>query len=145
MFTTSTDVGWGWLTLVWLVYFLSLEALFGATVGKWAVRLRVTDRAGRRPPLRHLVVRDVARVVDALPVGYVLGGGVAVLSPWRQRLGDHLADTVVLPQEAVAAPRLRQLNCAGVFCWLAWSCSSASPSAPRSSTTAGPHSSCTAW
>ena len=106
VFTTSTDVGWGWMTLVWLVYYLGLETLFGATLGKWAVRLRVTDCAGHRPPLRHLVVRNVVRVVDALPLGYVLGGGVAVLSPWRQRLGDHLADTVVLPQEAVTAPLL---------------------------------------
>lgn len=106
VFTTSTNEGWSWLALVWLIYYLGLEALFGATVGKWAVRLRVTDRAGCRPPLRHLVVRNVVRIVDALPVGYVLGGCVAVLSPWRQRLGDHLADTVVLPQEAVAEPRL---------------------------------------
>jgi uncharacterized RDD family membrane protein YckC len=106
VFTTATDVGWGWLTLVWLVYYLGLEALFGATVGKWAMRLRVTDRAGRRPPLRPLIVRNIVRIVDALPVAYLLGGGVALLSPWRQRLGDQLADTVVLPQEAVAEPRL---------------------------------------
>jgi uncharacterized RDD family membrane protein YckC len=106
VWTSSTDVGWGWLTLVWQVYCLGLEALFGATVGKWVVRLRVTDREGRRPPLRHLVVRNVVRVVDALPVGYVLGGSVALLSPWRQRLGDQLADTIVLPHEAVAEPWL---------------------------------------
>ena len=66
----------------------------------------MTDRAGRRPPLCHLVVRNVVRVVDALPVGYVLGGSVALLSPWRQRLGDQLADTIVLPHEAVAEPWL---------------------------------------
>lgn len=106
VFTSSTDVGWGWLTLVWLVYFLGLEALFGATVGKWALRLRVTDREGRRPPLRRLVVRNVARIVDALPVGYMIGGSVALLSAWRQRLGDRLAHTVVLPHEAVTEPLL---------------------------------------
>lgn len=106
VWTSSTSVGWGWLALVWLVYYVGLEALFGATVGKWIERLRVTDRAGRRPPLRHLIVRNVVRVVDALPVGYVLGGSIALLSPWRQRLGDQLADTVVLPHEAIAEPWL---------------------------------------
>jgi hypothetical protein len=29
-----------------------------------------------------------------------------VLSPWRQRLGDHLAHTVVLPHDAVTEPLL---------------------------------------
>lgn len=105
-FTSLTDVGWGWLTLVWLVYCFGLEALFGATVGKWALRLRVTDREGRRPPLRHIVVRNIVRAVDALPVAYLIGGSVALLSPWRQRLGDHFASTVVLPQAAVTEPPL---------------------------------------
>jgi uncharacterized RDD family membrane protein YckC len=105
-FTTSTDVGWGWLTLLWLVYCLGLEALFGATVGKWVVRLRVTDQQGRRAPLRSIVVRNVVRAVDVLPFGYGIGGCVAVLSPRRQRIGDHLARTLVLPHEAVTDPLL---------------------------------------
>jgi uncharacterized RDD family membrane protein YckC len=105
-FTSATDVGWVWLTVVWLVYFVGLEALFGATAGKGICRLRVTDRAGRRPALRHIVVRTVARIVDGLPVIYVIGGSVALLSPWRQRIGDHVAGTVVLPGEAITAPLL---------------------------------------
>jgi uncharacterized RDD family membrane protein YckC len=105
-FASATDVGWFWLTLIWVVYYLSLEALFGATVGKWALGLRVTDREGRRPRLGQILVRNLVRVVDALPVGYLIGGGVALLSSGRQRLGDHAAHTLVLPKESVTEPLL---------------------------------------
>ncbi|MGZ3666666.1 MAG: RDD family protein [Ktedonobacterales bacterium] len=105
-FTASTDVGWGWLALVWLVYYISLEALFGATVGKWVVDLRVTDLEGIRPGLWSIVVRNVVRFVDGVPFGFLVGGSVALRAPRRQRLGDHLARTLVIPRDAVAAPLL---------------------------------------
>ncbi|HEX8036176.1 MAG TPA: RDD family protein, partial [Ktedonobacterales bacterium] len=105
-FTTSTDVGWGCLALVWLVYYIGLEALFGATVGKWLVDLRVTDLDGTPPGLKSIVVRNVMRFVDALPVGFLVGGCVALGSPSCQRLGDHFARTLVIPHDEVAAPLL---------------------------------------
>jgi uncharacterized RDD family membrane protein YckC len=129
LWTSSTDVGWGWLTLIWLVYYTGLEGLFGATVGKWAFRLRVTDLAGRLPGFRSAALRNLVRLVDYLPVCYVVGGGVALLSPLRQRLGDHLAQTVVIPCEAATEPllaptKLRQrltLVASVVVLWLAFS------------------------
>lgn len=105
-FTSIMDVGWGWLILVVLVYYIGLEALFGATVGKWVVGLRVTDVEGRRAGVWPIVVRNVMRFVDGLPVGFLVGGGVALGSPRRQRLGDHLAHTVVIPRDALAVPLL---------------------------------------
>jgi uncharacterized RDD family membrane protein YckC len=120
-YSSSTDVGWAWLTFVWLVYYFGLEALFGATVGKGLVRLRVTDCEGRRPSLRQVVVRNAVRIVDALPIGYLLGGSAAMLLPWRQRLGDRLANTIVLPREAITEPlltpnmRRRRLALVGVI------------------------------
>jgi uncharacterized RDD family membrane protein YckC len=105
-FSTNTSVGWGWLTLLWLVYFISLEALFGATIGKWLFRLRVTDGAGQGASLWQNVVRNIARIVDALPGIYLIGGVVALLSSRRQRIGDHLAHTLVISRAALAAPLL---------------------------------------
>jgi uncharacterized RDD family membrane protein YckC len=109
-FTTSTDVGWGWLALIWLVYYIGLEALFGATVGKWMVNLRVTNLDGTPPGLKSIAVRNLMRFVDVLPVGFVVGGSVALASPLRQRLGDHLARTLVIPRDAVAAPLLTPIQ-----------------------------------
>ncbi|HEX9056770.1 MAG TPA: RDD family protein [Ktedonobacterales bacterium] len=105
-FTSSTDVGWGWLLLVVLVYYIGLEALFGATVGKWLVNLRVTDLDGRRAGVGAIVVRNVMRLVDGLPVGFLVGGTAALSSPRRQRLGDRLAHTLVVRREALTAPLL---------------------------------------
>jgi len=105
-FTSSTDVGWGWLIFVMLVYFIGFEVLFGATVGKWLVHLRVTDPEGRRVGVWPVVVRNVMRLVDGLPVGFLVGGAAALLSSRRQRLGDHLAQTLVIRREAVSAPLL---------------------------------------
>lgn len=106
IFTSSRDVGVVWLTVIWLIYFIGLEALFGATVGKGMVGLQVTDLSGARPSLWSIVLRNVARVVDGLPIVYLVGGGVALLSSRRQRLGDHLAHTVVVRRDALAAPLL---------------------------------------
>lgn len=105
-FTNSTGVGWGWLTVIWLVYFIGLEALFGATVGKGTLGLRVTDLTGARAGFWAIVLRNVARLVDSLPVLCLVGGSVAVFSSRRQRLGDHLARTVVVRRDALPAPLL---------------------------------------
>jgi len=105
-FTTYAGVNWVWLELLWLVYFLGLEALFGATIGKWLFRLRVTDDTGQRVAFQQIVVRNLARIVDVLPGGYLIGGIVALFSSQRQRLGDHLAHTVVIARASLAAPLL---------------------------------------
>src|SRR5256885_16425774 len=46
-FTTQTTVDWPWLALLWGTYFVVLEGLFGATLGKRLAGLCVTALAGR--------------------------------------------------------------------------------------------------
>jgi uncharacterized RDD family membrane protein YckC len=106
VWTSSTDVGWEWQLLIVLAYYIVLEGLFGATVGKWALKLRVATLDGQRPGFRAILLRNLVRPVDGLPVGYLFGGILALLSPFRRRLGDRLARTIVIPREALAAPRL---------------------------------------
>ncbi|HET9110863.1 MAG TPA: RDD family protein [Ktedonobacterales bacterium] len=109
-FTTASDVGWAWPVVMMLVYFVGLEALFGATIGKWLLSLRVTDRDGRRPAFWPVVIRNLARLVDALPIFYLVGGVIALSSPLRQRLGDRLARTVVIRSETLAVPLLTRVQ-----------------------------------
>lgn len=107
VYLASGTVDGIWLVPIWLAYYIALEALFGATVGKWASGLRVVDRSGRqRPSLWQAVVRNLLRVVDGLPSAYLLGAGIALGSSMRQRLGDHLAGTLVLEREAAIGARL---------------------------------------
>jgi uncharacterized RDD family membrane protein YckC len=95
-FTWTTTVPWAVLALVALTYFTVPEALFGATLGKYWARVRVVRVDGGPLSLTSVLVRNAMRLVDALPIFYVLGGLSVVFSPNSQRLGDFLAGTTVV-------------------------------------------------
>jgi uncharacterized RDD family membrane protein YckC len=68
----------------------------GQSPGKRIVGIRVVDGRGLPLSLEQSFVRNVVRVLDALPVGYALGAIVCQLDPHRRRLGDIAADTLVV-------------------------------------------------
>ena len=105
-FTTQTTVDWIWLTGLWVAYYAVLEGLFSATVGKRLAGLRVTDLAGRRIGWQAAILRNLGRLLDALPFLYLLGGVLTLGSRQHQRLGDRFAGTVVVPATAVISPPL---------------------------------------
>jgi uncharacterized RDD family membrane protein YckC len=95
-----------------LLYYLVLEAAIGQTVGKLLVGLRVVRRDGGRPSVWAVVTRTVLRVVDWLPLLYLVGF-IAMLATGarRRRLGDMAARTDI----ARAVPmRHRGLAAAGL-------------------------------
>jgi uncharacterized RDD family membrane protein YckC len=77
-------------------YFVVLEGLAGATLGKWIMGLRVVRGAGGRPGLVKGLVRNALRVVDGLPTLNILGIILIVTSPERARFGDRVAGTRVI-------------------------------------------------
>ena len=81
----------------------------GQTVGKRLLRLRVVDVEGMRLQFNQIVVRNLLRFVDALPVFYFVGGLTCWLNSRCQRLGDIAANTVVVRNPRVAEPDLDQL------------------------------------
>jgi uncharacterized RDD family membrane protein YckC len=105
-FTTQTTVDWLWLTLLWVGYYAVLEGLFGATIGKRLAGLRVTDLDGRRIGWQPAILRNLARLLDALPFLYLLGGILTLSSRQHQRLGDRFARTIVIPTTVVVGPSL---------------------------------------
>ena len=68
----------------------------GRTLGKQALGLRVVDARGLPIGIEQSFVRNVARGLDFLPAFYALGGTVALLDRDGRRLGDLLADTLVV-------------------------------------------------
>lgn len=83
--------------LLWVLYFTYFESTTGQTLGKLLFGLKVVDlRTGRPPDAARAFVRTLLRVVDWLPAFYLLGFFVAALTSQRQRLGDMLAETIVL-------------------------------------------------
>jgi uncharacterized RDD family membrane protein YckC len=78
------------------LYFSLLEGLAGATLGKRALGLRVVGPEARRPGLGRAVLRNVLRLVDALPALNILGVILISTSSERARFGDRVASTRVV-------------------------------------------------
>ncbi len=100
--TIAVDGIWLWVAA--FVYYALLEGLFGQTLGKGAVGIRVTSLDGRQASPWQILVRNALRVIDWLPSFYFLGALVARISGGRQRIGDHLAGTLVVPAPAALGP-----------------------------------------
>ncbi len=78
-------------------YRIAAEWLWrGQTMGKRLLRLRVVDARGLRLSFSQVLLRNLLRFVDALPLLYLVGGVAALLSARGQRLGDLAADTLVV-------------------------------------------------
>lgn len=82
----------------WL-YFVVWEARYGRSPGKMAVGVRVVTTSGRPIGWRAAALRNLLRVADMLPVGYVVGVTSMALSTRFQRLGDLAAGTMVVAPE----------------------------------------------
>jgi len=81
----------------------------GQTFGKRILRLRVVDAQGFRLKFSQVVIRNLLRGVDMLPMFYLVGGIACVLSRRAQRLGDFAANTVVVRIPRLAEPNLDPL------------------------------------
>lgn len=86
-------------------YGIACEWLWrGQTLGKRVLRLRVVDARGLRLSFVQVVLRNLLRFVDGLPMFYLVGGVAALLNRRAQRLGDLAADTLVVWEPAEAQP-----------------------------------------
>ncbi len=93
-----------------VIYAIVAEWLWrGQTVGKRLLGLRVVDARGLRLEPSQVIVRNLLRFVDQLPVLYLVGGIACVFHRHRQRLGDIAAGTVVVRTPKLARPNLDQL------------------------------------
>jgi uncharacterized RDD family membrane protein YckC len=84
---------------IYLAYFVVLETLWSRTVGKYFQGLVVRRLDGSRCDLKSALIRSLARLVEVNPllVGGVPAGIVIIASLRKQRIGDMLAGTLVVP------------------------------------------------
>ena len=84
--------------LIYLAYFVVLEALWSRTLGKYFQGLVVRKLDGSRCDWKGSLIRGGLRILEVNPL--LLGGlpaGIAILSSKRkQRVGDMLAGTLVV-------------------------------------------------
>jgi len=79
-----------------LLYPIVLEWFWGGqTLGKRVMGLRVIDERGLKLHFEQVVLRNLLRVIDRMPIAYFVGGAAVTLSRRNQRLGDLAAGTIV--------------------------------------------------
>ncbi len=103
MYGSQTVVPWAGTMAIWLSYYIVFEAVFGATPGKLMNGVRVIAIDGGPLPFRAVVVRNVLRLIDALPAMYLVGGVVLLATVNSQRVGDRWAGTTVVTRPYAAA------------------------------------------
>ena len=92
---TSTGVLIILFGVIMLGYYIIPEGLWGQTLGKAVFDIIVVSGDGSPIDMQAAVIRNVLRLIDGIG-NYVLGLIVMLITDRRQRVGDLVADTVVV-------------------------------------------------
>jgi uncharacterized RDD family membrane protein YckC len=90
----SFFIFWGYFIV--LEYFLS-----GQTLGKKLVKVRVVQVNGRPVTFFASIVRNLLRLIDVLPTGYLVGVIVMLIDKKERRIGDLAAGTMVISERSL--------------------------------------------
>ncbi len=97
---------WGLAILIFLAftvqfgYYGFFEAFWnGQTPGKRWTHLRVIQDSGRPISAYDAILRNLLRIVDALPTLYAVGIVTILVSREKKRVGDYAAGTVVVHEK----------------------------------------------
>jgi uncharacterized RDD family membrane protein YckC len=87
--------------LIWFVvalaYYVVMEVQMGGTLGKLALGLKVVKEGGEKVDWQASIIRNILRIVDGI-FFYLVGAIVVWTSKKKQRLGDMVAHTLVVPK-----------------------------------------------
>ncbi len=95
--------------MIYFLYHLVLETLMaGRTPGKRMIGLRVLTPEGVVPSVGALLTRNIFRIIDSLPVLYIVGLLFVMFGRRHLRLGDLAAGTVLALERAPFLEKLAQ-------------------------------------
>jgi len=107
----ATQASFGWensalaiLAIGWLAYMTVMENAYGASLGKFALGIRVVRLDGQPVDGFTSFLRNIIRAVDGA-FFYLVGAIIVWNSPLKQRLGDKAAKTIVVPASFAATYR----------------------------------------
>ena len=86
-------------------YYIYLEGTYGQTIGKMALDIVVVTEDGDPIDFGPAAIRSLLRIVDVLPAFYLIGFVAVLVTDRKQRLGDIVADTVVVRAGETAGMR----------------------------------------
>jgi uncharacterized RDD family membrane protein YckC len=101
------------LAIYFLYHYVLEVAMHGSTPGKRMAQVRLVTRDGGVPGIGPLLVRNVFRLVDSLPVFYGLGLTLVVLTRDNVRCGDMAAGTLLVYAQAAPSLALTTRHAAG--------------------------------
>ena len=97
-----------------IAYFIYMEGTYGQTLGKRLMGIVVVKADGSASDLRSAAIRNVARIVDAFPTLYIVGfAAMYLVGEDRQRVGDLVADTIVVAVDSSAVAETQETPIAG--------------------------------
>jgi uncharacterized RDD family membrane protein YckC len=99
----------------YLFYHPVLEiAMAGRTPGKRMAGVRIVTVEGMVPGAGAIVVRNLFRFVDGLPIMYLVGLVTTIVTRRNQRIGDLAAGTLLIYDEGGKSESLEGLSAAGL-------------------------------
>lgn len=99
---------------IYLLYHPVLEiAMHGRTPGKRIAGLRIVSVDGAVPGAGAIIVRNLFRFIDGLPLLYVVGLAFSMLTARHQRIGDLAAGTLLVYEDSSQTERFGTLPHAG--------------------------------
>jgi uncharacterized RDD family membrane protein YckC len=91
--------------LLTFAYFFGTELVWGQTIGKRVMKLRVVGLDGAKLTAGAAAIRNVVRFIDAFPALYVVGAiALFTVGNKQARLGDLAAKTKVVADDAPPPP-----------------------------------------
>lgn len=91
------------MILLWVIgYPVFFEVVYnGKTPGKKIVGIRVLKNDGSKLSFLDSIIRNMMRLVDSLPMGYFVAIIVMLFEKYNRRLGDIVANTIVIYDRSV--------------------------------------------
>ncbi len=90
--------------VAYVAYCVAMEHVFGATLGKRALRLRVVGDGGGKPAIREIALRNLTKIPEIMPPFIAVTWLFPLLTQYRQRIGDRFAWTAVIDAAYVPEP-----------------------------------------
>lgn len=98
-------------SIIYFLYHPILELLMhGQTPGKRMAGVRVVNREGGVPSTGAILIRNMFRLIDSLPVFYLVGLFTTFVTEQRVRIGDLAAGTLLVMDESAASKSLERFR-----------------------------------
>jgi uncharacterized RDD family membrane protein YckC len=86
--------------IIGIAYYVVMETMYGGTVGKLVLGLKVVKEDGSALDWQTSIIRTLLRIIDGL-FFYLIGAILVWTSPTNQRLGDKVAKTFVVKKDQI--------------------------------------------